>query len=251
MAKQDGILPIKGSIDNLTFTKRKSGGYGAQKKNGFSADRIANDPAFIRTRENGAEFGRAGRAGKLLRASLSTILGQLSDKTALTRLMKVMMRVIKSDSVNDRGLRTVTDGELEFLEEFEFNESSPIKTSFKGIFTPLIDRVTGMLKITMPGFIPNQLVSFPKGATHFRFIVAGFGLDFTAGTFEGVINPADYFPIDATNTGEVVIEAAIRAGMTSSLFLFFGIEYFQFVNTKMYPFADKSFNSLSIVKTQK
>jgi len=36
-------------------------------KGGVSADRIQNDPAFQRTRENGEEFGRAGAADKLIR----------------------------------------------------------------------------------------------------------------------------------------------------------------------------------------
>ena len=39
----------------------------AKSTSGASADRIKNDPAFERTRENNAEFARAGKAAKLLR----------------------------------------------------------------------------------------------------------------------------------------------------------------------------------------
>ena len=57
MAQQSGIIPLKGTLGNITFYKSKEG-YLAREKGGVSAERIASDPAFQRTRENGAEFGR-------------------------------------------------------------------------------------------------------------------------------------------------------------------------------------------------
>jgi len=38
------------------------------------ASRIANDPAFQRTRENGSEFGRAGKGGKVIRNAIRILL---------------------------------------------------------------------------------------------------------------------------------------------------------------------------------
>ena len=63
MARQRSIIKLDGTIGGITFYKSKDG-YLAREKGGVSADRIKNDPAFQRTRENGAEFGRAGKAGK-------------------------------------------------------------------------------------------------------------------------------------------------------------------------------------------
>ncbi len=65
MARQDGILPMKGTIDNITFYK-SGDGYIARKKTSLDANRIAKDPVSERTRETGAEFTRAGQATKLL-----------------------------------------------------------------------------------------------------------------------------------------------------------------------------------------
>ncbi|HSQ45116.1 MAG TPA: hypothetical protein VLM16_08980 [Ginsengibacter sp.] len=59
MAKQSGIIPLEGTIGNITFYKSKQG-FLAKGKGGIPADRNAKDPAFIRTRENGSEFGKAG-----------------------------------------------------------------------------------------------------------------------------------------------------------------------------------------------
>ena len=66
MAKQEGLIKLKGTVGDLSFYKTKDG-HLARMKGGVDAERIKNDPAFERTRENGAEFGRSGKAGKLLR----------------------------------------------------------------------------------------------------------------------------------------------------------------------------------------
>mgnify|MGYP007127515140 CR=1 FL=1 len=69
MANQKGIIKIEGTVGGMTFYK-KDGQYLVKEKSSISADKIANDPAFARTRENNAEFGAAGTAGKLLRDAL-------------------------------------------------------------------------------------------------------------------------------------------------------------------------------------
>jgi hypothetical protein len=52
MARQKSFLKIEGTLDELTFYK-SDGNYLVKTKGGISGDRIANDPAFQRTRENG------------------------------------------------------------------------------------------------------------------------------------------------------------------------------------------------------
>jgi hypothetical protein len=70
MARQKGIIKLKGNIGDITFYKTKDGHL--PRKRGAASMR-ASDPAF-RTRENGAEFGRAGKAGKVLRTAFRTLL---------------------------------------------------------------------------------------------------------------------------------------------------------------------------------
>ena len=129
MAKQKSIIKLEGTIGDITFLKTKDG-YIAKEKTSVNKDRIANDPAFQRTRENGAEFGRAGKAGKILRTSLRTLLQNTSDNGLVPRLTKEMMRVIQADKTSARGLRNVIDGETELLEGFDFNESGKLASTF-------------------------------------------------------------------------------------------------------------------------
>ncbi|TAI92947.1 hypothetical protein DMA11_25320, partial [Marinilabiliaceae bacterium JC017] len=75
MARQKGVIKLEGRIGDLSFYKT-GGEYMARSKGGVDGDRIKNDPAFARTRENGAEFGRAGKSGKLLRNALKGLVSK-------------------------------------------------------------------------------------------------------------------------------------------------------------------------------
>ena len=85
MARQTGIIKLKGTIDDISFYKTTDG-HLARIKGGPDANKIANDPAFQRTRENGAEFGRAGKGGKLIRLALRNLMQNASDKRVTSRL---------------------------------------------------------------------------------------------------------------------------------------------------------------------
>ena len=78
MARQKGIIKLKGTLGDITFYK-SADGYLAREKGGIDAARIATDPKFQRTRENGEEFGTAGKAGKMLRTAIRGLLQNVSD----------------------------------------------------------------------------------------------------------------------------------------------------------------------------
>ncbi len=48
-------------------------------KIGMTAERLKTDPAFLRTRQNGAEFGRAAKIGKLIRNAFYPALANISN----------------------------------------------------------------------------------------------------------------------------------------------------------------------------
>src|SRR5665647_1515972 len=101
MARQKGIIKLKGTIGDITFYKTKDG-HLAREKGGIDASRIKNDPAFQRTRENGSEFGRAGKAGKILRTALRSLLLNSADGRMVSRLTQKMVEVIQADVTNLR-----------------------------------------------------------------------------------------------------------------------------------------------------
>jgi hypothetical protein len=247
MAQQKGILPLRGTLGNITFYKSKDG-FLAREKGGIDAKRLATDPAFQRTRENGLEFGAAGKAGKLLRNAVRSLLQNASDSKMVSRLTRQMIKVIQADEVSPRGLRNVLDGKVELLEGFEFNLTGKLNTTVYVPYTCLIDRVTGSLTVTIPQFIPANMVAAPSGVTHFRINSAGLEIDFETGKYIADIISTEELPWDNENTAQILNAHAVTPDSTKPLFILLGIEFYQHVNGAMYPLKNGAFNALAVIK---
>lgn len=92
MAKNDGIIKIQGTLDNLTFYKSRDGNL-VRTKGGISKKRIMKDPAFARTRENLSEFSNSAQSGKLLRMAVNELMQNAKDSRVTSRLVKVMSQI--------------------------------------------------------------------------------------------------------------------------------------------------------------
>ncbi|MBS0646218.1 MAG: hypothetical protein JSR97_06470 [Verrucomicrobia bacterium] len=247
MAKQKGIIKLDGTIGGITFYKSQDG-YLAREKGGVSAEKIANDPAFQRTRENGEEFGRAGIAGKLLRNAIRAMLQNASDSRMVSRLTQKMVEVVQADITNPRGQRNVIDGEAELLQGFEFNISGKLGTTLYAPYTSTIDRVAGTLEASIPSFVPLNMIAAPGGTTHFKVVSAGAEIDFENETFVMDSNASAILPWDATATAVLTLTNTVTANSTKPLFLALGIEFYQEVNGQMYPLKNGAYNALALVK---
>jgi hypothetical protein len=247
MAKQKGIIKLEGTIGDLTFYKSQDG-FLARGKGGVDATRIANDPNFQRTRENGSEFGAAGKAGKLLRTALRVLMKNSSDNRVVSRLTTEMVKVIQADATNVRGQRNVIDGEAEMLEGFEFNKNGRLGATLYAPFSSNIDRVAGTLTSNIPSFIPANMIASPGGTTHFKIISAGAEIDFENETFVTDFQNAIILPWDNTATPVTNLVNAVTPNSVHPLFLVLGIEFYQEVNAVKYPLKNGAFNALAMVK---
>ena len=246
MAKQKGIIKIHGTIDDLTFYKSKNG-YLVREKGGVSAERIATDPAFQRTRENGQEFGRAGKAGKLLRTSLKALTQNASDGKMVSRLTREFVKVVKADATSERGLRNVIDGETSLLIGFEFNINGKLGTTLYAPYVPTIDRVSGALEVSFAPFVPVNMVAAAAGSTHFKIMSAGVEIDFENNEYVVDTSSSAVLPWNGAETAAITLTNNVTAESTKPLFLVLGIEFYQEVNGTMYPMKNGAFNPLAIV----
>jgi hypothetical protein len=247
MARQKGIIKLKGTIGDITFYKTQDG-HLAREKGGIDASRIKSDPAFQRTRENGSEFGRAGKAGKVLRTALRALLLNSADGRMVSRLTQQMVKVIQADMVSDRGLRNVIDGEVDLLVGFEFNIRGKLGTSLFAPFVANIDRVSGEITVDLASFVPANMIAAPSGTTHFKIISAGAEIDFEAETFIEAHSETVILPWNAVATVAISQTNQVTAASTKPLFLALGIEFYQEVNGQMYPLKNGAFNPLAVVK---
>jgi hypothetical protein len=110
MGRQEGALPISGTIGNLSFYYDRIHGYLVRRKGGASKEKIKHDPVFERTRENNSEFALAQKAGKLIRTAVRMHLAVPRDSTIARRLAQRLLRIKALDTVSPRGERTVANG---------------------------------------------------------------------------------------------------------------------------------------------
>ncbi len=245
--QQKSIIKLKGTIGDITFYKSKDG-YLAREKGGIDASRIANDPAFVRTRENGSEFGRAGQAGKVLRNVLRLLLMSSSDSRVTSRLTQQMVKVVQPDAISVRGLRNVLDGELELLQGFEFNINGKLGSTLFIPFTAVINRGSGVISVEIPAYIPANAIAAPSGTTHFKLNMAGSEIDFENGAFQTENDSTAQIAFDGATIPAQTLTANLVANSTKPLFAVLGIEFYQEVNGQMYPLKNGAYNALSLVQ---
>lgn len=246
MAKQSGILPIEGTMGNITFFKTKDG-FKVRQKGGVSANKILTDPAFARTRENMAEFGRAGKASKVLRRVLAGIIQGSTDSKLVSRLTQKMMEVIKSDQTSTRGLRNVIDGEAELLSGFECNLQATLSANLKESIGASIDRASGVVIASIPALVPKNALAIPGGATHYRIRSGAAWVDFENSTGELVQSLTAYEPINEQEVAAVNLTMQLPVASTHPLFLVLNLEFVQESNGVKYPIQNGAFNACTIV----
>lgn len=246
MAKQKGIVKLKGTIGDYTFYKTRDG-YLAREKGGVEKSRIQNDPAFKRTRENGMEFGTAGKSGQLIRKAERILMRQASDYRVTSRLLQLLMKVIKSDPLNERGKRTVQDGDMSMLKDFNFNETGKLNTVFFSGYTPTFDRATGVFDVAVDAFVPNETIDAPRGTTHIQLAAGVCSLDFVTRSFEENNALSAVIPWDQVLQPALNLTANVAGGGTLPIIQVIGVSFFQEVNGEMYSLRNGSFNALAVV----
>ena len=247
MARLNGLLKFEGTLDNLTFYK-SADGHLVRTKGGVSKSRIMNDPAFVRTRENGAEFGSIASSGKLLRNALGPLLVKAKDGKLTSRLVKVMGQIKNMDTISARGSRNVAQGLTDpnaklLLKGFDFNARAPLATVLNTTIS--IDAATG--EVTLSSFNPMEQMRIADGATHFSLQVGFLNLDFATGIFDFSISDETIYPLVQGAITPVLTPSTVPVGVgvTFNVLL---IEFFQEVNGINYLLNNGAYNVLAILK---
>lgn len=245
MARQKGIIKVKGTMGDMSFYKTKDG-HLVREKGGIDANRIKNDPAFQRTRENGQEFGTAGKAGQVIRKGVRILMRRAKDNRVTSRLTQKLMQVVKSDSINERGSRTVQDGNMQLLTDFDFNIRGKLSTVFFNGYTPVFDRPNGTFDLQIDEFIPQETIEAPQGTTHIQIVGGICATDFEGRSFEEGHDESAIIPWDMQTQPPLTLSASISAASTQPVLQLVGVNFFQEVNGDMYPLKNGSFNALAV-----
>lgn len=255
MARNNSFIRLEGTLDGLTFY-RKNGENFVKTKSKVSKNRIMNDPAYKRTRENMQEFGGAARCSKAFRESFASIARLVSDSYLSSRVTGKMRSIIPNGA-GLRGERTinVVDNIEPFL-GFNFNLSKPFDSQINAPSNgPEINANRDTVTWSIPDFNTDTYVRTPEGATHFKLaLAAGY-----VSNFEWVPALQAYEPIEDTpnGVGSVTYSNPIALGamvggstdltvdltayapipVTTALYVGTAIVFFQMVNGELYELA--------------
>lgn len=255
MARNNSFIKLEGSLDGLTFYRR-NGESLVKTTNKVSKNRIMNDPAFKRTRENMQEFAGASASGKAFRDGFAGLAQSMGDTYLSARLSGLMKR-INSQGAGDRGERDIDVVTFQDLfRNFEFNRATVFDSKFFAPSAlPSINASRDQVTWSIPDFNTDSYINKPEGATHFRLVLAGSYVS-NYGYVSGV---KGYEPVDDSVNGRGGFEASAEIALggmvgavtdltidftalgaipvSSALFVGVGIVFYQEVNGNFYELA--------------
>ncbi len=262
MAKQKGFIKLKGSLGGLTFYNN-NGKDLIRTTGGVDKNRIKNDPAFKRTRENMSEFGASARIGKSLRMGFSNIIKSMSDTSIVGRITGLMKKInsVGSGLRGQRAFEMLPNKAL--LEGFEFNKTSPLDAIFYAPNTaPTLDANRSVASWVVPDFNVSNYMNAPEGATHFKFVMVSTVLsDYSFNTPLGKYEATDELENETNGiaySNEIPISGMVGADTSLSVDLGFaaalpatvavinavGVIFYQQINSLLYELA--SYNAMKI-----
>lgn len=178
MAKQKGIIKIKGTLGDFSFYSTKHGDV-VRRKWGPDKERRKSDPSFAEADRNSTEFGECSASGKIFRQAVKELISGYSDSDLNTRVNSLMYAVKNLDEKSAHGKRNVgaallNPKAIDLFIGFNFNKDALFNSILKIPYT--VDKQTG--RITINGIAEKGVIKFPKGATHLSLCEGWARIDF-------------------------------------------------------------------------
>ncbi len=245
MARQKGILGIRGTIGGMTFAKDGT----VRTAREPNKEHFKVSDSMARTRENASEFTTVAAARTLLRLALRRQVNRACDNRLSSRLQGEMAKIIALDSVNVRGQRQILKENLGALTGLDFNLGAPLATVFSGDYA--VEVKDALATLTLTGLVPDADTRAPAGATHYALEVGAAVIDFEAGTHRvglvtGVPAPAA-LTVATVPTITVTADLITPPTPTEAVIVVLGLSFFQQINGLYYSLQNKANNPLGIV----
>ncbi|MHB1107257.1 MAG: hypothetical protein ACYCZ2_12935, partial [Lutibacter sp.] len=164
-----------------------------------------------------------------------------------SRLTTDLLKVVKTDAINERGMRTIEDGSMGLISGFDFNINGKLGSTLFAAYSNDFDRVTGEATVNIPSFSPSVRIAAPAGTTHFKLVTGAAELDFAGETSTFESDETAILPYDSADTGVVDFVSALTPNSVLPVIQVLGVEFYQEVNGQMYPLKNGAYNALAVV----
>jgi hypothetical protein len=248
MAKLIGDIKFTGRLGGLSFFPDKNGNIIVRGPGGPSKEQVAHSDRFENTRRNNKEFGRASSTGKLLRDAIPVITKYCSYPDLNIDLVKTLKKVIKTDTAHGWGERLVSGGNVQLLEDFQWNQNVPLESAINTECAGLIDPVSGKMQVIIASFNPKEAINAPANATHYQLTAAGLAIHPEQKTKKAEIVTGPLSSLKGSAVKSLTLDIALDAAGFSFLMLGLAITFFETVNGKKRPMEGGSFQVLKVDK---
>lgn len=204
MAKQKGIIPIKGTLGGVNYYFLKGTPVARKAGGGFNGEDIKNKPSMQRVRENSHEFGHCSAANKIFREAIEPLTEGKLYPTFHSSLMSLFNELKNLDEVHPRGERKVSKGIVTKAGQaiLVAHSFTPENTLSKRLpFEYEIDAETGVLHIKN---LKTSLLQLPKGATHVAFRYGVLHIDFDTFDYELCEAPVVWIGTESTEKQQIL-----------------------------------------------
>ncbi len=242
MAKQVGIIRLKGTIDGINYYKHKTAGDLARRAGGGFSAETHKKGGNNRPRENASEFGHCSIVKRRFRFALSPFLCVRKEGGLHGRLMQLFLKLKVLDRVNIRGHRKVARGlevplGRQLLRNLVF---TPHCSVIDILGAPInFDFTSRTLEVTN---LDIKNVKFPSGATHLSFSLGLLHFDFDTLEYQLKTSAPFYIDRDFSATSfEMNVALPEGSGMAMAVL---GMKAYQEVEGTYYLL--KSANSVGV-----
>ncbi|RNI36706.1 hypothetical protein EFY79_10290 [Hanamia caeni] len=227
-------LQITGKIGNIIFYKRGDKYYARSVSGGIKQTKA--------TKKRATEFGKASRAGKILRQQLLPVIPFPADNKMQTRLVSDLFSWLRSGF--DPGQPC---DPIPVLNDFSFTEGNTIAERWR-VPLEVTKTADGMLQIKIPAFVPAKNIVAPAGTVLVKCHIATGGCDLKIGRETGGFSTSLNFNYNQEPVSEQIISLPTPTLSQTLIVAGVSLEYYFNKNGHLQKSMNKAFMPAGIVK---
>ena len=145
----------------------------AVEKGGPTKEQIKNNAAFVRTRENNAEWAVVTQMAKQVKIKFGQCSATIVNTFLIGDLNKALLKALRRNDDEVRGCRSLfLSAHKDVLDAVIYYSYKPFCDIMKCRYAFDTGSDRKSVKVTLPNFKPREQIKAPDQATHFQFCLS-------------------------------------------------------------------------------
>ena len=226
-------LQITGRIQNIVFYKRGDKYYARSVSGNIRQTKA--------TKKRATEFGKASRAGKILRQQLLPVIPFPADNKMQTRLVSHLFKWLRT-----RFNEVEHPDPAPFLDDFSFTESGTVKERWR-VGLEVTKTEGDMLQIKIPAFVPAKNIVAPAGTVLVKCNISTAGCHIKHEGPTGGFSTSLTFNYDEETVAEQTISLPTPIASESLIVTAVSLEYYFNKNGHLQRSVNRAFMPANVV----